>query len=63
LVLEKELGVPHLDPKAARERPSSAGSQEDALSHPGKSLSLGPEIIFPLLLHPVTNFLQQGHTS
>jgi hypothetical protein len=32
MVLEKELRVPHLDPKVTRRRLSSAGSQEEHLS-------------------------------
>jgi hypothetical protein len=32
MVLVKELEVLHLDPKAARRRLASAGSQEEALS-------------------------------
>jgi hypothetical protein len=40
MMLEKELRVLHLDPKAARRRLSSAGSQEEGLFCTGWGLSL-----------------------
>jgi hypothetical protein len=41
LVLEKELRVLCLDPKAARRRLSSTGSREESLFHTGQSLAIG----------------------
>jgi hypothetical protein len=43
MVLEEELRVLHLDLKVDRRRLSSVGSQEEAIFHIGKSLSIGPQ--------------------
>jgi hypothetical protein len=43
IVLENELKCLHLDLKAGRRRPSSAGSQEEALSHVEWDLSTGTQ--------------------
>jgi hypothetical protein len=37
MVLEKELRVLHINPKVARKRLSSAGSQEEGFFCPGQS--------------------------
>jgi hypothetical protein len=42
MVLEKP-GVLHLDPKAARKKLSSTGSQEEGIFHIAGNLSIGPQ--------------------
>jgi hypothetical protein len=43
MVLEEELRVLHLDPKEARRRLSSAGSQEEGLFCTGQNLNIGSQ--------------------
>lgn len=47
MVLEKELEVLYLDPKAGRKRMYSAGSQEKASFHTGKILSIETSKLTP----------------
>jgi hypothetical protein len=58
LVLEKELRVLHLDPKAARERTVFHRQLEEGFFHTGQNLSIDASKPTPT----VTHILQQGHT-
>ena len=51
MVVEKDLRVLHLDPKATRRRLSSIVSEEETFFSPGKSLGIGD---FKSYLHSTT---------
>jgi hypothetical protein len=64
--LEKELRVLHLDPKAARRRLASTGSQNalsPALGRPGVLGALKAHLQNDVLHSTRPHLLQQGHTS
>jgi hypothetical protein len=58
MVLEKELRVLHLDPKAGRRRLFSLGNQQESDFCTWWSLTIGPQDPPPT----ETYFLQQGYT-
>lgn len=51
MILEKELIIVYLDPKAGRRILSSTGSQEEALFHTGRNLSIENSKPMPTVMH------------
>jgi hypothetical protein len=65
MVLEKELGVLHLDPKTGRRKLSSIGSEEEALLHWAELEHRSLKIHSHSGTHPTSrpHLLQHCHTS